>query len=94
MNLTWHIGGRTPPASSWGSMAGRMRMRTSSTPGRKPVIGAAIVEAMRSGLTRPAEIAAATSLSPAKVRSNLHSLAKYGFVRATGKGPGATWSLS
>jgi CRP-like cAMP-binding protein len=94
MNLTWHIGGRTPPASSWGSMAGRMRMRTSSTPGRKPVIGAAVVEAMRDGLKRPTEIAERTGYTRDQVVANLRSMRAYGFVRSTGEGRDVMWSLA
>jgi CRP-like cAMP-binding protein len=93
MNLTWHIGGRPAPASSWGPSSG-IRRRTSSTRGRKPVIGAAVTAALHRGLTDHRDIAAETGLSQRQVSSALHSMQRGGYVRAVVLKTGLKWSLS
>jgi hypothetical protein len=94
MSLVAHIGGRPAPASSWQRFLPSCRQRTASTPGKKPVIGAKVMAALHAGFDTPAMIAEHTGLTTRQVRMTLHSLAKPGFVRASRKGPGCTWSAT
>lgn len=99
MNLTWHLSNRTAPAGTWGDLMPniapeppKVRNRGAKT-GRKPVIGALILDAIEAGNRTPAAIEAASGLTRTQVTANLHSMAKSGQVKASGKGPGTVWCI-